>query len=149
MDLVDYTGMLNENERYLKILDKIERNCQYIEIVIIDGKKSNKLVEKFKDDIFDTNKVSEWWGTKTKGSNYLYKIYSSKELFGYLRGFETFCKYYEYGTTEESLRRGDYSVDTDFGIDDIAFYDKDCNCLLCTTTHEGYIFINETLIGDK
>lgn len=149
MNLIDYTGRLNNHDDYLKMLDRIEKKCEFIEIVILDGKKSNKLVDKFSHNIIDISKVSEWWGTKTKGSNYLYKIYSSKGLFEYLRGFETFCKYYEYGTTEESLRRGDYSVDTDFGIDDIAFYDKNDNCLLCTTTHEGYIFINETLIGDK
>lgn len=148
MELLDYTGKLNDNESYLKILDKIEKKCEFIEIVILDGKKSNKLVDKFSDEIIDTSKVSLWWGTKTNGSNYLYRINSSKELFEYLRTFETFCKYYEYGTTEESLRRGDYSVDTDFGIDDIAFYDKAGDCLLCTTTHEGYIFVSDSLIGD-
>ena len=40
---------------------------------------------------------------------------------------------------------GDRSETTDFGYDDIAFYDKDNRCLLNTTTHEGYIMIDDDL----
>ena len=146
MAIIDYTGKLNNHKEYINILDKIEFKCKYIEIVVIDGRKSNELIDKFSDDILDIKKVKKWWGTETRVSNYLYKINSSEEIFEYLRNFETFCKYYEYGSNNESLRRGDYSEITDFGLDDIAFYDKYNICLLCTTTHEGYIVINEEIM---
>lgn len=147
MDIVDYTGKLNNHEAYINVLDKLEQKCKYIEIVVIDGRKSNELVDKFSEDILTVNKVSKWWGTETRRTNYLYRINYSKELFEYMRQFETFCKYHEYGSNKESLRRGDYSETTNFGIDDIAFYDKDSNYLLYTTTHEGYISINKQLIS--
>lgn len=140
--MIDYTGKLNNHKQYIDILNKLKPHCKYIEIVIIDGRKSNKLIEKFTNDILEVKKVSKWWGTETKGSNYLYKINFSEELFEYLKQFETFCKYYEYGSNNESLIRGDYSEITDFGLDDIAFYNENNECLLCTTTHEGYIAIN-------
>ena len=146
MDIIDYTGKLNNHEEYINILDKIEIKCKYIEVVVIDGRKSNELIDKFKDDILNIKKVSKWWGTQTRGSNYLYRINSSKEIFEYLRNVETFCKYYEYGSNNESLRRGDYSEITDFGLDDIAFYDNNNDCLLCTTTHEGYIAANKKIL---
>ena len=95
MNIIDYTGKLNNHEEYIKILQKIK---------------------------------------------------ASKELFDYLTQYETFCKYYEYGTTPKSLSRGDYSEITDFGYDDIAFYDKKDEILLCTTTHEGYISISDAIV---
>lgn len=146
MDIIDYTGKLNNHEEYINVLDEIEIKCKYIEVVVINGRKSNELIDKFKDDILNIKKVSKWWGTQTRGSNYLYRINSSKEIFEYLRNFETFCKYYEYGSNNESLRRGDYSEITDFGLDDIAFYDNNNDCLLCTTTHEGYIAANKKIL---
>ena len=146
MDIIDYTGKLNNHEEYINVLYKIEIKCKYIEVVVIGGRKSNELIDKFKDDILNIKKVSKWWGTQTRGSNYLYRINSSKEIFEYLRNFETFCKYYEYGSNNESLRRGDYSEITDFGLDDIAFYDNNNDCLLCTTTHEGYIAANKKIL---
>ncbi|MBE6151899.1 MAG: hypothetical protein E7165_01125 [Firmicutes bacterium] len=145
MKMIDYTGKLNNHEEYINVIKKIEDKCKYIEIVVIDGRKSNKFIDEFSDDILSVKKVSEWWGTLTKSVNNLYRIKATKEIFTYLRKYETFCKYYEYGSTKESFRRGDYSEVTDFGLDDIAFYDENNNCLLCTTTHEGYILINETL----
>ena len=96
-------------------------------------------MEEFKEDIILITRVSEWWGTITVASNKLIKIKYSKELFEYLRGFETFCKYY-------MSNRGDRSEITNFGWDDIAFYNQKNEILLCTTTHEGYIMIKEDLI---
>lgn len=146
MNIIDYTGKLNNHEEYIKILEKIEDKCKYIEVVIIDKRKSNELVDAFSSDILEHKKVSEWWGTKTNAANNLYRIKVSKELFAYLSQYETFCKYYEYGTTPKSLSRGEYSEITDFGCDDIAFYDEKDEILLCTTTHEGYISISDEIV---
>ena len=135
----DYTGKLNNHRKYLKVLNVLEKETKYIEIVLIDEKETNDLVEKFKQDIISTEFVSSWWGTETEAKNKLVKINASKELFEYLKQFETFCKY------KSSLLRGDYSEITNFGDDDIAFYDENDEILLCTTTHEGYIMINDKL----
>lgn len=146
--MIDYTGKLNNHEDYINILNKVETMCDYIEIVVIDGKESNDLVNKFKNDILKVKKVSKWWGTKIKDKNYLYKIKTSKSFFDYIKKYETFCKYYEYGSNKESFKKGDYSEITDFGLDDIAFYDNNNDCLLCTTTHEGYILIKKNIIKE-
>ena len=41
---------------------------------------------------------------------------------------------------------GDYAEITEFGSDDIAFFDDNEIPLLYTTTHEGFIIIREDLI---
>lgn len=146
MSIIDYTGKLNNHEEYIKIIDKIKNRCKYIEIVIAFGGKNNELVDAFSSDILEHKKVSKWWGTETKSSNSLYRIKASNDLFDYLTKYETFCKYYEYGSTPKSLSRGDYSEITDFGVDDIAFYNEKDEILLCTTTHEGYISISDEIV---
>lgn len=149
MGLIDYTGHLNNHDDYVKIINRINDKCDYIEIVILDKKESNKLVDKFSEFIIEKKKVKKWWGTELlckRPCNSLYKIKYNKHIYLYLLQFETFCKYFEFGTSEKSLKIGDYSEITDFGIDDIAFYDSEGNTLLNTTTHEGYIMINEKLI---
>lgn len=62
MNLEDYTGKLNEHKSYLKMLEKIEKQCKYIEIVIIDEReiKDNDIVNKFEGDIEMITTVSEW-----------------------------------------------------------------------------------------
>ena len=124
--MIDFTGKLNNHIQYIEILEILEKCTAYIEITLIDGKETNSLIE--------------WWGTKTSAKNKQIRIKASEELFEYLKQFETFCKYYN------SEEKGDYSVITDFGYDDIAFLNEDNDVLLCTTTHEGYIAINEKLL---
>ena len=60
-------------------------------------------------------------------------------MFKFLEKYETFCKYYV-------SQNGDYIEITDFGYDDIAFYDENDNYLLFTATHEGDIAISDELI---
>lgn len=146
MKMVDYDGKLNNNKDYLNMLKKLQEKCEYIEVVIIWEGETNDLVEKFQKDIIERKKVSEWWATKTSAVNNFFKIKASDELFKYLEQFETFCKFYFYDDNIKSLIKGDYCENTDFGIDDIAFYDKDGNMLLGTTTHEGYISVCEDLV---
>ena len=40
--MIDYTGKLNNHFEYLDVLEKIKNECKYIEIVILDGRKSNE-----------------------------------------------------------------------------------------------------------
>ena len=144
--MIDYTGKLNEHEKYIEMLNVLDKDCDYIEVVIVDGSKNNHIVNRFNKDVISYRSVSMWWCTVTKKSHYLFKIKYTRKLLEYLKTFETFCKYHEYGSNEETLRRGDYGETTDFGMDDIAFYDKNGRCLLSTTTHEGYVSINSELV---
>lgn len=138
--MIDMTGKLNNHDNYLNILMFLEKQCSYIEVFLIDGKETNNLIDKFKNNIISSKYVSKWLGSEINGKNKLIKLKSNKDIFEYLKCFETFCKYYF------SCEYGDCPVKTDFGDDDIAFYDKDNNLLLCTTTHEGEIFICDDLM---
>lgn len=141
--LVDYTGKLNNHEDYIKILNELKKQCSYIEIVILDERSSNVMVDYLKDDIISVTIVSEWWQTKTTAKDKLFKIKASKKLFDYLYSLKTFCIYSIFDDNKE------YFELTDFGYDDIAFFDKNDSILLCTTTHEGYISIREDLINNN
>ena len=66
---MDYTGKLNKHEEYIRVLKLLEKKTKYIEIVLIDEKETNDLVENFREDIISTKIVSEWWGTITVARN--------------------------------------------------------------------------------
>lgn len=149
MELEDYTGKLNTHESYIDILNKIEPKCKYIEMVILDGREltDNEITKMFEKDIESMEIVSEWWGTKTSSKNKKVKIKPSKEFFAYLKKYETFCRYYRCIKYDKEFKfYVDEQQSTDFGIDDIAFYDKNNEILLCTTTHECYININKKIL---
>lgn len=175
MELIDYTGKLNKHDDYIKILYKLKEKCKYIDIVIINGGKTNEIIEKFKDNIIETRLVSEWKGTTIlESKNKLYRLLATEEIFKYLTKYETFCKYlkdenFEVITeiSDEEFEKnflidcsiqedeeefeieekyGDEVIITDFGYDDIAFYNEKNEVLLFTTTHEGYITVSEQLI---
>ena len=142
MKLIDYTGKLNLHNDYVNILTTLQQICTHIEIVVLDQRDSNELVDRLKSDIIYTKKVSKWWGTEMLGGkNNLYGIKASDKLFNLLKKYETFCKS---ATLDD---KGEFwSELTTFGYDDIAFYDDSATPLLYTTTHEGYITIREDLI---
>ncbi|MCX4365700.1 MAG: hypothetical protein OSJ70_08020 [Bacilli bacterium] len=138
MRLIDYTGKLNNHDDYLAIINKLENNCQYIEYVLINDEEI-ELLEKFEDCIISFESKNKWWGTKSSQKNKVYKIKASKEIFKYLKQFETFCKY----TMSSS---SDIVEETDFGLNDIAFLDEKEIPLLFTTTHEGYITVRDDIL---
>ena len=137
MKLVDYTGKLNNHSKYLQVIKQIENKCEYIEYVLVN-EDDREFIEKFESLIISVKLKNKWWGTKSSQKNKAYKVRSSKEIFKYLKQFETFCKY----TISNS---GDVVENTDFGINDIAFFDDKDMPLLFTTTHEGYITIRNDL----
>ena len=144
MEWKDYTGKLNDHKSYLDMLNRLEDKTVYIEIVLRDNAKPNEIVENFKENTVSTEIVSEWWGTKTVERQKLYRLKSSKEMFEFLKRYETFCKFYwgkDFNERETWIQE-----DTDFGWDDIAFYNSKNEILLCTTTHECDISVNENLI---
>lgn len=137
MKLVDYTGKLNNHSEYVQTIKQLEDKCKYIEYVLVNEDET-KFVENFENLIISLELKNKWWGTKSSQKNKTYKIKSSKEVFKFLKQFETFCKY----TTSNN---GDIVENTDFGINDIAFFDDKDIPLLFTTTHEGYITIRNDL----
>ncbi|MCI9050230.1 MAG: hypothetical protein HFF37_07570 [Coprobacillus sp.] len=138
MKLIDYTGQLNNHNEYLKVIKQLEKKCKNIEYVLVNEDET-ELIEKFKNFIISSTSKNKWWGTKSSKKSKIYIIKSSKEIFNYLKRFETFCKYI-------ILNDGDIVEETEFGINDIAFFDDKEIPLLFTTTHEGYITIRDDLL---
>lgn len=137
MELIDYTGKLNDHNEYLQVIKQLENKCKYIEYVLID-EEDTKFIKTFERLIISLELKNKWWGTKSSRKNKVYKIKSSSEIFNYLKQFETFCRYTV--STDD-----DVVEDTDFGINDIAFFDDKEVPLLFTTTHEGYATIRDDL----
>ncbi len=138
MKLVDYTGRLNGHKEYLQVISKLENKCKWIEYVLVD-EDDQEFIEQFESLIISVNYKNQWWGTKSSGKSKIYKLKASKEVFKYLIQFETFCKLV-------FSDKGDIVKDTNFGINDIAFFDDKELPLLFTTTHEGYITIRDDLL---
>ena len=138
MKLVDHSGKLNSHADYLKMIKVLEQKSEYIEYVLVDA-DDTRFIDKFKDLVVSVQHKNEWWGTKSSKKSSVYKIKASKEIFQYLQKFETFCKY-------TVSNNGDIAESSDFGINDIAFYDLEALPLLFTTTHEGYITIRNDLL---
>lgn len=138
MKLVDYTGKLNSHADYLKMIKLLEKKSEYIEYVLVD-EDDTRIIDKFKDSVVSIQPKNKWWGTKSSKKSKVCKIKASKELFQYLQKLETFCKY-------TVSNNGDIVENSDFGINDIAFYDRDELPLLFTTTHEGYITVRNDIL---
>jgi len=138
MKLLDYTGKLNSHSEYLQVMKRLENKCKYIDYILVD-EDEKEFIERFENLVISVKLKNRWWGTKSGGRSKIYKLKTSKEVFKYLRQFETFCKYFV-------SDKGDIAEETDFGINDIAFFDDKEIPLLFTTTHEGYIMIREDLL---
>lgn len=140
MELVDYTGKFNSYNEYLQVIEQLENKCKYIEYVLID-ENDTKFIEKFENFIVSLKLKNKWWGTKSSQKNKVYKIKTSNEIFKHLKKFETFCKYIISNNSDDIVET------TDFGINDIAFFDDKELPLLFTTTHEGCITIRDDLFS--
>lgn len=128
---------LNEHSEYLKMLKSLERATKFIEYVLVD-EDDTSLVDLLQDDICFQKQVNKWWGTKTSQRCSLYKIKATPKLFSYLKHLSTFC-------ISKIGNCGDYAETTDFGINDIAFFDDKPEPILFTTTHEGYIALRKDI----
>lgn len=128
---------LNDHQQFLKMLDILEKRTNHIEYVLVD-KFDTKLVEAFKSDVIEQKETSKWWGTMTNRKCGFYKIKSSPKLFNYLKKFTSFCIYV-------NSKWGEIPEQTDFGINDIAFFDDRQEPILFTTTHEGYINLRDDI----
>lgn len=128
---------LNEHNEYLKILKVLEQRTKYVEYVLVD-EDDTRLIDNLQDCIFAQKNVNKWWGTESSQRCRLYKIKASPKLFSQLKKFSTFCEL-------KTGDWGDYTESTDFGINDIAFFDDKTEPILFTTTHEGYIELRDDI----
>ena len=122
---------LNEYSEYIRILNYLEKAAKHIEYVLID-EDDTCLIDAVQADIYAQKDTNEWWGTQTSRRACLYRIKASPKLFSLLKKFSTFC-------VIKSGNRGIQTETTDFGINDIAFFDDKSEPILFTTTHEGII----------
>lgn len=139
MEFVDYTGKLNNRNQYLQVIKQLQSKCKYIEYAVLD-KDDKEFTEQFENLVISVNRQKQWWGTKSAQNASVYRLRASKDVFKYLKQFETFCKCISFQNGRITEVRAEI---TDFGINDIAFFDDTKTPLLFTTTHEGYIMIRE------
>lgn len=135
----DYIDIvLNNHEQYLKILNLIRKETKKIIIVQIDGKDdADPVVNTAKKmmTVEKTEVVSEWFSTIAPGRKAVqYTFLKRREFFDYLSSFESF--FIVSSTNPYTV------IDTDFGFDDIAFFDSNGDLLFYTTTHEGFASLN-------
>lgn len=128
---------LNNHNDYIKILNILEQKTKYIEFVLIDTDDTT-LVDFVQENIYSQKKSNAWWGTSTSQYCDIYKIIPTNKLFAKLKKFKTFC-------ILNKTDYGDIAEITDFGINDIAFFDSKSEPILFTTTHEGYISLRNDI----
>ena len=138
---VIFNGKLNNHEDYLKMLGILKNKCKFIGISCV-CEFDHELVKEFKNDIMCIEKSNTWWGFVTSYTAVLYYIKSSNELFDYLKKYETFTKYI-FGNRNAKI--GDEVERTNFGYNDIAFFDENDQLLLKTITHEGDVLVSDSI----
>ncbi len=131
---VEYDERLNNHTDYVKMLDILESKCSFIGIT-----NEHEIIEEFQKDIIKVEHSNEWWACITSYTETITFIKSSKELFNSLRKYDTFYKNIvnELGYTE--------IIETNFDLNDIAFYDSEENILLGTCTHEGFTTVTKEI----
>lgn len=137
---------LKTHEQYLAILKKLKPKTKYIEIVQTDDFDDDKIVEFANSNLklIEKRMVKKWCGTcfsSRRVPKYIYSVgCDDKEFWKFLGRFSSF--YLESYSDEY----GYVPLETEFGLNDIAFLDKDKNLLFYTTTHEGYAEMAISLI---
>ena len=133
---------LSNHEQYLTLLDLIRKDTQKIVIVQIDGQNDDDPVVNTAKSMMTIEKreiVHEWFSTIAEPSRRAvqYTFLKNRDFFDYLSTFESFF------IGRESLKHGYEVIDTDFGLDDIAFLDENGEILFSTTTHEGFATLHK------
>lgn len=141
--MIKYDGRLNKHDNYLKMLEILEKRCEYIEIFVYMSRRieigdietaDNEIALNFRNDIIFSKSTPKWEQTETD-KGLLIRIKASHQLFEFLSKYETFC------ISGTKIQRSD----TDFGVDDIGFYDKDEILLLSAIPHEGIIDVDRDI----
>ena len=134
---------LNTHEDYLRMLARLQKQTREVEYALVDP-KDTALMERFAADVLWKKQTKKWWGTWGPLTT-LYRLRATPQLFRALRQYETFFRYY---VSDPAMGRPDLWEPTDFGVNDIAFFDAEHRePLLHTTTHEGILVISDALRG--
>lgn len=138
-----YEGItLTDHKQFLRLLSVLEKDTAALEIVQICGEDANEtLIKAAMPFLLKKENVNKWHGTRCGGKGVpKYTIRADKAFFANLRRYEHFFANSrdEYGC--------DKVIETDFGLDDIAFLNKNGEPLFFTTTHEGYATIAADLL---
>lgn len=135
---------IKNHQEYIDILNKLKEKTKYIILVQINGYDEEDEIVAYANSVMELEQkgeVRKWLGTITRGGKAVqYTYVASKAFFKYLYGFSSFF----FNTTSRGC--GFQVIDTEFGLDDIAFLDQDRNVLFYTTTHEGYANIEKGLL---
>ena len=135
---------IRDYDEYIELLDAVRPFTSYIAIVQIDGYDPDDIVMLEADacmECVSRYRTNKWPGTRTRGMRAQLHMYkANRDFFNWLKDGEAFF----YNTRDE--RGCDLVEQTDFGLDDIVFLDKEQEVMMYTTTHEGLIYINEELI---
>ncbi len=132
----------NLKDNYKKIVEFLEKNTKYIEIVNFkfEGRESEfdtRFYNIIHKDIIEKSAVTKWVGTSDGpvDSNML-KVKANEELFNFMKEQKFFFR----------AKKGGFLFDNLLSQADIAFYNEDNICLLYTTTEEAIVGIyNEEL----
>ena len=135
---------IRDYDEYIELLDAVRPFTAYIAIVQIDGYDPEDVIMLEADAQMESvgrYRTNKWPGTRTRGMRAQLHMYkANRSFFQWLADGEAFF----YNTEDEW--GCDVVEQTDFGLDDIIFLDKEQEVMMFTTTHEGLIFINEELI---
>lgn len=145
VEMIDYDYDISSHEQFVELLFKLRKLTKYITIVQIDGEKKNdpvisKAMEKM--ILLDKYKALEWHGTLHLGHcGMVYEFdVKDKSFFSDLMEYEAF---YIPATSRNGEYRPEY---TSFGLNDIAFLDRDKGPLFFTTTHEGFSAVHPDVL---
>lgn len=136
---------LTDHEQYLRLLSALEKETAALEIIQVCGEdESDPLIKAALPFLRKKETVNKWLGTRQGGKGApKYTIRADKALFKHLRKYEHFFK------NSRDKYGCDTVIETDFGLDDIAFVNKNGEPLFFTTTHEGYATIAAGILKDK
>ena len=131
---------------YLAVINFLEKQTKYVEIVVSwDDTPNSPLLTNFGDSLVTIKDISHWLETGTKGTLYKYalSLERKKAYFQQLRKFDSFFYNCEHPFS------GMYVETTDFGYQDIAFFNLQGELLFYTITHEGLAWIKKSAEENK
>lgn len=147
--MTDKLVWIENHKQHIELLDKLKFKTSYFYIFagypFNDGHRDSileyccsnlKLIDKIQSKGLFEGKSEE-----TEYYQYIFEIvdYTQREsFFDFLSSFETFFHRECLFNNDES-----YANRCDFGLDDIAFADKNKNVLCHTITHEAMTYINQ------
>lgn len=140
---MDSRGMvrvfLTGREQHLAHLRCLKRRAKWIDIVIdFGGDRDDPLIVRLAPYLGEEKQVNRWPGTLSRGKRAVrYRYPCNEAVITELKSCEAFF------ITDPA--QTDRMIATDFGMKDIAFYDRDEKLLFYTTTHEGLAYIRKDL----